>query len=555
MKESSKLKIKKLIPIPPPFTDVIIKTEKSGFYKGYNLPIALISKISVSLLVVWALGWPNVAASILSSLNASMLAMFNSLYIYSVGFFAFLLLALTIYPKTGSMILGKPGEKPEFSNFSWFSMMFGAGLGVALMVYATGEPLLEWISNPETILGNVDPLKAETVKSTYRYVFFHNGFHAWCIYAVTAIPMAYFAYTRDMPLTLRVALTPLLGKQTNGIIGHTIDILGVIATILGIAVTIGFGISQLADGAYLLSGANWLITSPQNEGGSPVPSISALLVGLLLVMGLSILSAVSGVGKGVKYLSNLNTVLSFILLGTFIFFGAFAYSMKIYGTALLDYIFEFATLSFTAYDPSTPVGEWQTSWTTFYWAWWIAFAPFVGLFLARMSRGRSIREFVFGAIIIPSLVTFAWMTILGGTAIHLELYGDANGAIVNASTTSSLFVTMQHMFGETGQFLMTVLSTVLVITFLVTSADSGVLVLNTIIAGGKIDTGRIHRVIWGILLTLVIGTLLAAGSGRLDALQNAMIIGALPFTILIVLMCISLVKAIYRDTKRNKIQQ
>ncbi|MCP3673287.1 MAG: BCCT family transporter [Gammaproteobacteria bacterium] len=536
--------------LSPPFTDVIIKTEKSGFYKGYNLPIALISKTSVALLVVWALGWPEVAASILSSLNTAMLTMFNSLYIYSVGFFAFFLLALTIYPKTGSIILGKPGEKPEFSNFSWFSMMFGAGLGVALMVYATGEPLLEWISNPETILGNVEPLKAETVKSTYRYVFLHNGFHAWSIYAVTAIPMAYFAYTRDMPLTLRVALTPLLGKHINGVIGHTVDILGVIATVLGIAVTIGFGISQLADGAYLLSGADWLITSSQTKEGSNVPSLAALIVGLLLVMGLSILSAVSGVGKGVKYLSNMNSVLSFVLLGVFIIFGAFAYSMEIYGIALLDYIKEFAILSFTAYDPKSLAGQWQITWTTFYWSWWIAFAPFVGLFLARISRGRSIREFVFGAIIVPSLVTFAWMTILGGTSIHLELFGDADGAIVNASTTSSLFVTMEYMFGETGQFLMTILSTVLVITFLVTSADSGVLVLNTIIAGGKIDTGRIHRVIWGILLTLVIGTLLIAGSGRLDALQNAMIIGALPFTILLVLMCISLMKAIYRDTKR-----
>jgi choline-glycine betaine transporter len=434
-------------------------------------------------------------------------------------------------------------------------MMFAAGMGVGLMVYATGEPLLEWASNPETILGNVEPLKPETVASTYRYVFLHNGFHAWGVYAVTALSMAYFAYTRDMPLTLRVALTPLLGKHTNGVVGHAVDILGVIATVLGIAVTIGFGISQLADGAYMLSNAEWLVTSPQTEEGSPTPSLSALIVGLLLVMGLSILTAVSGVGKGVKYLSNLNTVLSLILLGSFVIFGAFLYSMKIYLSALLDYVLEFARLSFTAYDPATEVGQWQTTWTTFYWAWWIAFAPFVGLFLARISRGRSIREFVFGAIVVPSLVTFAWMTILGGTAIHLELYGDANGAIINASTTSSLFVTLQHMFGETGQFLMTVLSTVLVITFLVTSADSGVLVLNTIIAGGNIDAGRIHRVIWGLLLTLVIGTLLIAGSGRLDALQNAMIIGALPFTILMVLMCISLAKAMYRDAKRSEMHR
>ena len=323
-----------------------------------------------------------------------MLALFNTFYIYSVGFFACFLLLIAIIPATGSVKLGKPGEKPEFSNFSWFSMMFGAGLGVGLMIYATGEPLLEWISNPETVLGNVEPLREETLKSTYRYVFLHNGIHAWAIYVVTAIAMAYFSYTRDMPLTLRVALTPLLGKHTNGMIGHAIDILGVIATILGIAVTIGFGISQLADGAFILSSADWLVAESTSESGSPRPSLAALLVGLSLVMGLSTISAVSGVGKGVKYLSNLNTVLSIVLLGSFVVFGAFSFSMKLYGTALVDYVFEFVRLSFTAYDPTSPVGEWQTTWTTFYWAWWIAFAPFVGLFLARVSRGRSIREFV-----------------------------------------------------------------------------------------------------------------------------------------------------------------
>ena len=198
------------------------------------------------------MSWPETASKILSSLNWQMLAVFNAFYIYAVGFFAFFLLAIALYPATGSLKLGKPDEKPEFSNFSWFSMMFGAGLGVGLMVYATGEPLLEWASNPETVLGNVEPLKEETLRSTYRYVFLHNGFHAWAIYVVTAISMAYFAYTRDMPLTLRAALTPIFGRHINGPIGHGVDILGVIATVLGIAVTIGYGISQLADGAYII---------------------------------------------------------------------------------------------------------------------------------------------------------------------------------------------------------------------------------------------------------------------------------------------------------------
>ena len=534
-----------------PFTDVYIKTQEQGFYRGFSIPIALVSKFSICLLVVWAAVWPGNANDALFLLNTASLQKFNVFYIYSVGFFTLFGLTLALIPRYGSRKLGKPDEKPEFSTFSWFSMMFGAGLGVALMVYATGEPLLQWGSNPETVLGNVEGYSRAAVTSAYRYTFLHNGFHAWSIYVVTAISMAYYSYTRDMPLTLRSALTPLLGSRTNGVLGHTVDILGMVATILGIAVTVGYGISQLVDGAYIITNINWLV-KPGNSGTTlPLPSTGGLLAALILIMGLSILSAVSGLGRGVKYLSNLNMILSIILLAVFVIFGSFSFAMEIYLVNMLDYLKNFLTLSFTAYDTDTAAGAWQQSWTTFYWAWWIAFAPFVGLFLARISRGRTIREFVLGAVIAPALVCFAWMTILGGTAIDLELSGVANGNIINASVTSSLFVTLQTMFGETMQFAMTILCVVLILTFLVTSADSGVLVLNTIMAGGNIDTGIPHRIIWGIILTLVIATLLIAGGGGLGAMQNAMILGALPFTLVMVLMCVSLMKALIRDHIRE----
>ena len=542
---------KKFLSIKDPFTDVKIKIQKRGFYRGFNVPIALISKFTICLLVVWAAVWPANANDVLSIMNTTALEKFNEFYIYSVGIFALFGLALAILPWSGSKKLGRPDEEPEFSTFSWFSMMFGAGLGVALMVYATGEPLLQWGSNPETVLGNVKGYTKEAVTSAYRYTFLHNGIHAWSIYVVTAISMAYYSYTRDMPLTLRSALTPLLGRYTNGVLGHSIDILGMVATILGISVTIGYGISQLVDGVYSLTEISWLVELENSEATLPGPSIRGLLAGLFIIMGMSILSAVSGLGRGVKYLSNLNMVLSIVLIGTFVVFGSFSFALEIYWTNLIDYAKNFLTLSFTAYDTNTKVGEWQQTWTTFYWAWWIAFAPFVGLFLARISRGRTIRQFVLGAVIAPSLVCFVWMTLLGGTAIDLELSGVANGNIINASTTSSLFVTIDTMFGEGMQLAMTSLCVVLILTFLVTSADSGVLVLNTIMAGGNIDTGIPHRVIWGVILTLVIGTLLIAGGGGLGALQNAMILGALPFTLVIVLMCVSLVKALIRDHIRE----
>ena len=605
--------------IRPPFTELEIKTAPSGFYEGYSLPIALISKISMSLLVVWALVWPLSANGMLSTINWGLLESFNSFYIIAVGAFAFFCFAVALIPSTGRRLLGRPGEKPEFSNFSWFSMMFGAGLGVGLMVYATAEPLGLWGSNPVVIDGAVAANSEEAVTSAYRYTFLHYGFHAWAIYVVTGLSLSYYAYTRGMPLTIRSALTPILGRFANGMVGHLVDVLGVVATILGVSVTIGFGVSQFVDGVYAISGMEWLMKSGED---APKPSTVGLLAALFVIMGLSIVSAVSGVGRGIKYLSNLNLVLSLILLLTFVIFGSFLFAMTTYGAALVDYIIHFASLSFGAYGPQSlesfiaampaaakalPEADiqaiygagtnawgslssfkealpasvaalenadqvaaalyetgtqgrqfgWQAGWTTFYWAWWIAFSPFVGLFLARISRGRTIREFILGCVIAPALVCFAWMTILGATAIDLELSGVAEGAIIGASTTAKLFATLAEMIS--GGFLsgITVMCVVLIMTFLVTSADSGILVMNTIMSGGAQETGIKHRIIWGVILTLVIGALIIAGNSSagadpFEALKNAMIIGALPFTIIMVLMCVSLAKALVRDGLREK---
>ena len=218
-----------------PFTDLKIERQPSGFYKGYNLPIALVSKIAVTLLVLWALVWPLSANDTLRSLKAGLLSEFNVFYDISVALFAFFLFIVALVPATGRMRLGAEGDRPEFSNFSWFSMMFGAGLGVGLMVYATAEPLGLWETNPLTVSGEVASKSEDAIEGAYRYTFLHTGFHAWAIYVVTGLSLAYYAYTRDMPLTIRSALTPLLGEYSNGIAGHVIDILGVVATILGLA--------------------------------------------------------------------------------------------------------------------------------------------------------------------------------------------------------------------------------------------------------------------------------------------------------------------------------
>ena len=599
--------------IKPPFTAVEVRRAASGFYEGHSIEIALISKGIMVALVLWALVWPANANGTLGSLNWQLLESFNAFYIIIVGLFAFFLAVIAILPQTGKRRMGREGEAPEFSNFSWFSMMFGAGLGVGLMVFATAEPLGLWGSNPLTVSQKVAPNSEEALTSAYRYTFLHYGFHAWAIYVVTGLSLAYYAYTRDMPLTIRSALTPLLGKYVNGFVGHVVDVLGVVATILGVSVTIGFGVSQFIDGVYAISGADWMMDL---TGEVPKPGTVGLIAGLLCIMSLSIISAVSGVGRGVKYLSNLNLVLSLILLLTFIVFGSFLFAITTYATAFVDYIIQFISLSFGAYGPQSAeafatglpeaakplagdliggatnawgsfdgfksglegaaaeldeatlaavysAGEqgrqfgWQAGWTTFYWAWWIAFSPFVGLFLARISRGRTVREFILGCVFAPAMVCFAWMTILGATAIDLELTGGANGSIIGASNTNKLFVTLGQMIDGGLLSALTVMSVVLIMTFLVTSADSGILVMNTIMSGGDQNVGNKHKIVWGLILTAVIGTLLIAGKTNggadpMEALKSAMIIGALPFTMVMGLMMVSLTKALYRDGAREK---
>ncbi len=602
--------------IKPPFTELEIRTAEKGFYEGHSLEIALISKTIMVALVLWALVWPANANGVLGSFNGLLLENFNSFYIVIVGLFVVFLVVISVLPQTGKRILGRPGEGTEFSNFSWFSMMFGAGLGVGLMVFATAEPLGLWGSNPEVVSGAVAANSEEALQPAYRYTFAHYGFHAWAIYVVTGLSLSYYAYTRGMPLTIRSALTPLFGRLMNGFLGHVVDVLGVVATILGVSVTIGFGVAQFIDGLYAISGMEWMMDL---SGETPAPGTVGLITGLVVIMGLSIISAVSGVGRGIKYLSNLNLVLSIILLMTFVIFGSFLFAMTTYGTALVDYILHFFSLGFGAYGPlseadfaaalpaeaapladalragaTNPWGSfdafksglegeaaglsdqilqaayaagepgrqfgWQAGWTTFYWAWWIAFSPFVGLFLARISRGRTVREFVIGCVFAPALVCFAWMTILGGTAIDLELSGVAEGTIIGASNTAKLFVTLGEMISGGFLLALTVMCVVLILTFLVTSADSGILVMNTIMSGGDQNAGIKHRIVWGVILTLVIGTLLIAGKTNgaadpMEALKSAMIIGALPFTMVMGLMCIALAKALYRDGLREKAGQ
>ncbi len=539
--------------IEPPLTDLPIKTADSGFYRGFSVNVAVVSKIIISVLVVWCIFWPIQAGNVLGDWNGAILSAFAGWYIWVVAAFIIVCLGLAIWPTAGRMTLGLPGEKPEFSNFSWFSMMFGAGIGVGMLTWAVAEPVAHFQNNPSVITGDTTALDANNVRTAYVWSFLHWGLGAWACYAVAGLALAFFSYRRGLPLTIRSSLTPLFGKSLSGTIGHIIDIVAVVATILGVAQTLGFGVEQFVAGLNRI-GIGGLVL----EDGSA--TTLGIIVALAVIMGASTLSALSGVGKGIKWLSNINMVLSIVLLGFFIIFGATFFGATAFFVGIWDYLVQLPWLSFNVYSSDGVEGsesflltQWQGWWPVFYWAWWIAFAPFVGLFLARISKGRSIREFVLGAMIVPSLMCFVWFSWAGGTAIDLELNGDANGVILDAANGDKIFAMTEFMLAPIAQALawgMAVLIVVLLMTFLVTSADSAVLIVNTINAAG--DEGpkaRPHILFWGGALALVVGGLLI--SGGTGAIQTAMVIGALPFSLVMALMCIALIKAIFNDGRRE----
>jgi choline/glycine/proline betaine transport protein len=542
------------MPVKPPVTDLPISVSESGFYRGFTKDVAITAKILVGGLILWAIAFPDQAAAVLGDLNSIILASFNYWYVYVMAFFVILCFALALWPTAGRLRLGHDDDRPEFSNFSWFSMMFGAGIGIGMLTFATAEPMYHFAKNPATIMGLTEGSTAGNVRDAYIWSFTHWGLAAWASYAIVGLALGYFSYRRGLPLTIRSAMTPLFGKSLSGPLGHAIDVVAVVATVLGVSQTLGFGVEQFISGLSRIGVGDWLFTTAAD--GSKSSSTIGIIVALVVIMGASTLSALSGVGKGIKWLSNINMGLSFFVLIFFLVFGSTMFGLTALGLGIWDYLLSIPGNIFTVWaKDGTEVGDalagWQGGWTIFYWAWWIAFAPFVGVFLARISKGRTVREYVLGAMIIPAIMCFVWFALVGGTAIDLELTGVAKGAIVEAGQADQLFAMLAVILSENLAYLMSVLVVILLLTYLVTSADSAVLIINTINAAG--DEGpkaRPHIMFWGAALALVVGGLIIAGG--LGAIQTAMVIGALPFSFVMVLMGISLIKAIYKDGQRIK---
>lgn len=536
-------------------SDFVVSVEKAGLFKGLNKKVSVGALLIVAALLLWiGLSGKNANAA-LGTMNNWVTAVFGAWYIYVAAFYLIVCLLLALWPRTGRVRLGVEGEKPEFSNFSWFSMMFGAGLGVGMLTFAVAEPIIHFGLNPDTIKGNASALAADNVRPAMKWAIFYYALTPWAMYGILGMVSAYFAYNRGYPLSMRSGLRPIFGKALSGWLGHLVDIAAIIATISGVGFTIGVGVNQFAFGIYNLTGMDSILDSNSQ------PVVTALLTCLVIIILASTVSAISGVGKGIKWLSNTNMILSFVLLLFFAVIGAgsgaLLFAVKHYFLAICDYLVALPMDSLTYNGAGEPAKVATASecadtacrlnhrqgWTIFYWSWWIAFAPFVGLFLARVSRGRSIREFVLGAIMVPSLMCLVWFALAGGSAIHAELFGSANGAIVEAGNPNKLYETVRAILADGSAFfpIMTALIVILLITYLVTSADSAILVLTTVASAGQTTTrGKHHIIFWSVLLAVVIGTLLLVGG--VTALQSVMLLGALPFSFVMALMAVGLIK-------------
>ncbi|MBT2757917.1 BCCT family transporter [Mesobacillus foraminis] len=483
--------------------------------------------VSVLILLVFVgVAMPATLESVTGSLQSYITDAFGWYYLIVVTMFVVVCLYLLVSP-AGRIKLGKQEDKPEFSRPTWLAMLFSAGMGIGLVFYGAAEPISHYaISSPTGEVGT-----DQGMKDAMRFTFFHWGIHAWAIYGIVALCLAYFTFRKGEVGLISATLKPIIGKQANGLIGKVIDVIAVIATVIGVATTLGFGAVQIN------GGVSYLFGIPSNI------TIQFLIV--LVVTVLFMISALTGLGKGIKILSNANMFLAFALFLLMFIFGPTLFTLNLFTDTIGTYLQNLVRMSFRIAPLNQENRSWINGWTIFYWAWWIAWSPFVGIFIARVSKGRTIREFVTYVLLVPSLIGFIWFSIFGGSAMFLEHEGIAS--ISKLATEEVLFgVFANYTMGKT----LSIIAIILIGTFFITSADSGTYVLGMMTTNGSPNPSNPIKIIWGVLLTAIALVLLY--SGGLQALQNTMIIAALPFSIIMALMTISLIKDLNKEAKERK---
>ncbi|GFK24260.1 BCCT family transporter [Tetragenococcus halophilus] len=422
------------------------------------------------------------------------------------------------FSRYGKIVIGGNDAKPEFSRWGWFAMLLSAGMGIGLVFWSVAEPISH-LGEPSPMF-NVDPNSAGAVKTALTSSFFHWGIHPWAIYAIVGLGLAFFSYNKGLPLTIRSLFYPLIGNKIYGWWGNIIDILSVLATMTGLATSLGLGVSQVN------AGLNHLF------GISISPGIQIVLI--IVITAFATTSVVLGLDKGVQKLSEINMVLAAIFALFILLVGPTVFILSGFTQNLGYYAANFIEMSFwTETFTST---NWQGSWTLFYWAWWISWSPFVGMFIARISKGRSVKEFIIGVVLVPTIISAIFMSILGGTALYQQINGINDlASVVNVDESLALFSLSDSLPLSS---ILSVVGIILVTVFFITSSDSGSLVIDHLTSGGKLDTPLAQRIFWAIIEGAVAAVLLIGGG--LTALQTASIITGLPFTFVLLAMVYSL---------------
>ena len=500
---------------------------QEGIKKYFNIhkPVFWPSVFLILAMIVATLVMGKQAQTMFESVQSYISNNMGWLFIFSVNTFLIFSVILA-FSRFGNIRIGGDDAKPEFSTLAWFAMLFSAGMGIGIMFWSVAEPIYHFLSPPmaegETV---------EAARQAMSLTYLHWGFHAWGIYAIVALSLAFFAFNRGLPLSFRSVFYPVLGDRIEGWIGDVIDTLAVLATLFGLATSLGLGVKQVS------AGLNHLFAFPDTVW---------LQVGLIIgITMIATVSVILGIDKGVRVLSEVNIRIAVLFLVFMLIVGPTIYILDSFVQNLGHYANNILTYSFwtETYEDST----WQNNWTVFYWAWWISWSPYVGLFIARISKGRTVKEFVLGVLIAPSMVTFLWLAAFGGSAIDLEMQGIGNiGTAVQENVATALFVLLEQF---PLAFITSIVAIILVMSFFVTSSDSGSLVIDSLTSGGKLDAPVGQRIFWAQTEGAVAAVLLIGGG--LNALQTAAITTGLPFLFILLLMCYSLYKGLSEEHQRK----
>nr|WP_258063925.1 MULTISPECIES: BCCT family transporter [unclassified Pseudoclavibacter] len=471
---------------------------------------------------------PTAADAAFNAVQSSIVRNFNWYYVLIAAFFVIFSLVMG-FGKYGDIKLGKDDDKPEFSNLSWLSLLFAAGMGIGLVFYGVSEPLSHFIEPKPGVSGTESQIAQQALSQTYL----HWGVHAWSIYIVLGLALAYAIHRRGRPVSVRWALEPLLGRRVRGGWGNLIDVVALVGTIFGVATSLGLGVLQIGSGL--------------EAAGILESSTTASIAIIAVITAFVLFSVLSGVGKGMKWLSNTNLMLAGALLVFILIVGPTQFLLRDFVQSLGNYLQNFVSLTFSTSAFSGEAGvDWQSAWTTFYWGWWMSWAPFVGVFIARISRGRTVREFVTGVMLVPTLVTFLWFSVLGGTALYMQLNGITDFVQGDGSVDveGALFQMLAQLPGGA---VLTIGAIILIAIFFITSADSGALVMGMLATGGQAEPKHWVRAFFAIITSLLAVALLLAGG--LNALQTAAISIALPFSIVLLLSCWATALAFAREKR------